>query len=165
MKQTKFTQAMIDTVAEINKVRPASGEEAYRAFNGINYRYNLWLCVGDHYGCIPQEAHDYFHNIWSKQFCDDHLLVADDIKAAVLEKAAGDQGLKVLQKEVLQRVLDLHPDKHFHKLSLSQHIGQQLKAAAREQKAEEKKKEAQKNNALEVTADELVRFLRDVSRE
>ncbi|CAL5987966.1 Conserved_hypothetical protein [Hexamita inflata] len=102
MKQTKFTQAMIETVAEINKVRPSSGEEAYRAFNGINYRYNLWLCVGDHYGCIPQEAHDYFHNIWSKQFCDDHLLFADDIKAAVLEKAVGDQGLKVLQKEVLQ---------------------------------------------------------------
>jgi len=59
------------SIKELSDQKPTLKLEAYQSFINIQNRRNIWLVVGDHYGCIPQEAHDYFHNVWSKQFCED----------------------------------------------------------------------------------------------
>ncbi|CAL5991102.1 Conserved_hypothetical protein [Hexamita inflata] len=132
MKQTRFAQAIVRSVRELSSEKTAADAEAYRAFIQIQDRRNIWLVVADHYGCIPQEAHDYFHNVWSKQFCEAMARFKPELDALAAERFEPDRDPKETGREVIAAFVERHPDKHFHRLSVSQYVHKQLKAMQKE---------------------------------
>ncbi|CAL5971535.1 Conserved_hypothetical protein [Hexamita inflata] len=119
-----------------HKIITTEPKEIFDAFGEIPCRKNIWLLVSDYYGCIPQEAHDYYHNVWSKQFCEALARFKPELDALAAERFEPDRDPKETGREVIAAFVERHPDKHFHRLSVSQYVHKQLKAIQKEKSLE-----------------------------
>ncbi|CAL6062472.1 Conserved_hypothetical protein [Hexamita inflata] len=166
MKAHKFELAMSRVIRDINKITVTEPKAIFDAFGEIPCRKNIWLLVSDYYGCIPQEAHDYYHNIWSKQFSDSFQEMKPEIDQLVAEQLQSQPSKATVTKMVIQLFLAQHPDKSFHKLSLNQYVHHQIN---RSQKTKEKAQKSEisntqvSNTQSEVTVSDIQMLLKNIS--
>ncbi|CAL6039697.1 Conserved_hypothetical protein [Hexamita inflata] len=163
MKQTRFAQAIIRSVRELSYAKTATDADAYRAFIQIQDRRNIWLVVADHYGCIPQEAHDYFHNVWSKQFCEGLASFKPELDALAAENFEQDRDLKETGRDVIAVFVERHPDKHFHRLSVCQYVHKQLKTMQKERSLKSGQSSDTSEKSLEQNVYDQIKQLLDSS--
>ncbi|CAL6029657.1 Conserved_hypothetical protein [Hexamita inflata] len=122
MKAHKFELAVARVIRNITGQCVSTSQEIFNAFTAIPCRKNIWMLVSDYYGCIPQEAHDFYHNMWSKQFSDSFTEFKQELHQLVELQIAAQDLTSSITKQVISMFLEAHPDKHFHKLSLNQYV-------------------------------------------
>ncbi|CAL6103486.1 Conserved_hypothetical protein [Hexamita inflata] len=124
MNVTKFESSLATVVGVKSSQNLISKAQLYQNFLKLP-RQNIWLEVSDYCGCIPQEAHDFFHNIWSKQFCDSYKPFKEEIQTYI-SLARNVIEPKLLAKHVVAQFQQAHPELNFHKLSLNQFVHHQI---------------------------------------
>ncbi|CAL6111795.1 Conserved_hypothetical protein [Hexamita inflata] len=162
MKAHKFELAMSRVIRDINKITVTEPKEIFDAFGEIPCRKNIWLLVSDYYGCIPQEAHDYYHNVWSKQFSDSFQEMKPEIDQLVVEQLQSQPSKATVTKMVIQLFLALHPDKSFHKLSLNQYIHHQMNRVLKNGAKLQKSDASISNTQSEVTVSDIQMLLKNI---
>ena len=71
----------------------------------------------------PKKLHDYYHNSWSRQFCDDISQFKQEIKRLVMEYIGLPQQERM--KKIYSILQVVHPECNFHYQALYQFINYQ----------------------------------------
>ena len=101
MWQQKFGRALRRFIAEEQNATPATDRELYEMMEAVDNRRGIWPVISDFLGVIPQEAHDFYHNNWTKQFYED----VKPHKAQILELVTTLRPAFPVNKELVQAVI------------------------------------------------------------
>jgi len=136
MWKQRFTAALKAVLSAYSSAPCEGPRQIYENFIRIPKRGGLWGQVADVLNILPQEAHDYFHNTWTRQVFDDfaqHKHVITQIVTRNQEQCASKNELTNL---VVAELKARFPDQRFHKLALGQFV-HHLCRRKRERTAEE----------------------------
>ncbi|CAL5975966.1 Conserved_hypothetical protein [Hexamita inflata] len=79
-----------------------------------NQKRGIWQHVGKTLNIDRASAQNYFHNTWAVQFFDSVAFYRKEIKQMVLEN------LNLSNQELVQKFMDMFPNKNFSKHNLQQ---------------------------------------------
>ena len=70
--KNKFASCFLSLVEKRQELRFESLHDAFRRFqeNENEVNTSFWKEMGQQMEVAPKKLHDYFHNTWSRQFCD-----------------------------------------------------------------------------------------------
>ncbi|CAL5994294.1 Conserved_hypothetical protein [Hexamita inflata] len=127
MTDEQFTQAFIKSIEQVTNTTYYSNETAFYAWQKLleKQKNGLWVEVGNKCGISGKQAHDRFHNKWSKQFYDDIAPFKTEIKNIIYQGQKDNSNISITQ--IVQRVQESFPGQNFHYQTLYQFINYQIK--------------------------------------
>ncbi|CAL5971529.1 Conserved_hypothetical protein [Hexamita inflata] len=133
MWKTKFTAALKKHIEREIGIKYDTDQQIYEGIISLQDRRGLWGQIADILDILPQQAHDYYHNTWSKQF----FVQFDEFKPYLTEQITqhinDDSTKKEIITNILNEFLASKPDIKFHRMSVSQYINHQFEKIIKNQ--------------------------------
>ncbi|CAL6066738.1 Conserved_hypothetical protein [Hexamita inflata] len=102
------------------RVQAVSDMQTYQFIHSRYIKSGTWAKVAVLCGVTEKNVHDYYHNTWSKQFCDSY----EEYKPEMLRQLERLVNTSMPKSEVLHQIIfnlqQQHPEKNFHSISLRQ---------------------------------------------
>ncbi|CAL5994336.1 Conserved_hypothetical protein [Hexamita inflata] len=127
MIEQQFSEAFMQCVEHLSGKRINDIHQAYRLWNQISERekVGVWDEIGRLCKMNNKQSHDYFHNKWTKQFCDDFSELKDEFRKIIRQQIQDEKKQQV--QKIIQVIQHNYPTKNFHYQTLYQFIQYQLK--------------------------------------
>ncbi|CAL6062259.1 Conserved_hypothetical protein [Hexamita inflata] len=103
-----------------HKIDTQSDRQVYKHIQKSFAKYGIWIKVAILCGATEKNVHDYYHNTWSKQFCDSHEEHKEWLTAEIQKLVDVDASISIAIDSVIQSLQAQHPHKKFHMISLRQ---------------------------------------------
>ncbi|CAL6114750.1 Conserved_hypothetical protein [Hexamita inflata] len=120
MWKDDFGRYLRTFLEQTHRLHAATDAEAYRGLVAIQNKHGMWGRIGDICGASQKNAHDFFHNTWSKRFCDSFeahkAQMTEQLRRLVQEGVDKSEALTAVIGGLQQE----HPGQNFHLISLRQ---------------------------------------------
>ncbi|CAL6062408.1 Conserved_hypothetical protein [Hexamita inflata] len=120
MWKDQFNQSLRKYLQIDHHVHSESDTQTYLNLSQVKSKHGMWNKVAILCGATEKQVHDYYHNTWSKQFCDSYEEYKDQLNEQLLNLMQS----KMRKSDVLNQLIGQlqleHPDKNFHTISLRQ---------------------------------------------
>ncbi|CAL6080974.1 Conserved_hypothetical protein [Hexamita inflata] len=101
-------------------MEPKSDRQVYKQIHQIFTKYGIWIKVGTLCGATEKNVHDYFHNTWSKQFCDSYDQYKEQLALQMQKLVDANLSKSAAINTVIDQFQEQHPHENFHIISLRQ---------------------------------------------
>lgn len=122
-----FEKAFVKIMEKITQKTFGTPREAFEAWKGLleSQKQGMWEDIGRLCSATAKQAHDCFHNRWSRKFFHDITPYKELIRSVV------QQNYKTCSiTQIITEVQQLLPNKNFHYQTIYQYINYQMKKMA-----------------------------------
>ncbi|CAL5981133.1 Conserved_hypothetical protein [Hexamita inflata] len=127
-------------------VQASTDMQTYQFIHSRYIKNGTWAKIATLCGATEKNVHDYYHNTWSKQFCDSY----DEYKPEMFQQLEQLVNSSTAKSEVLHQIIynlqQQYPEKNFHSISLRQILAH---AYERLQKKQRRPSQAHENDRHE----------------
>ncbi|CAL6061114.1 Conserved_hypothetical protein [Hexamita inflata] len=156
-----FTDALYQYLLSINISLTKEAVLIQQLINSMDKgaKRGIWEHVGKILSVSGKAAHNYYHNTWSAQFFDSLTSYRTFIKRMVLDNP------HISNQDLIQKFLNMFPDKNFSKHNLQQIVYIQKQRLGFSQNSDNTSSQVDSctNNGFSVDISDCVRFLDAVS--
>ncbi|CAL6066737.1 Conserved_hypothetical protein [Hexamita inflata] len=103
-----------------HSIQSESDAQTYQNLSKVKSKHGMWNKVAILCGATEKKAHDYYHNTWSKQFCDSYEEYKDQLNEQLLNLMQSKMRKSDVLNQLIGQIQLEHPDKNFHTISLRQ---------------------------------------------
>ncbi|CAL6045275.1 Conserved_hypothetical protein [Hexamita inflata] len=115
-----FSQSLRKYLQIDHHVQSESEAQIYLNLGKVKSKHGMWNKVAILCGATEKNVHDYYHNTWSKQFCDSYEEYKDQLNEQLPQLMQSDMRKSDVLNQLIGQLLLEHPDKNFHTISLRQ---------------------------------------------
>ncbi|CAL6066899.1 Conserved_hypothetical protein [Hexamita inflata] len=120
MWKDQFGQSLRKYLQMDHRIHSDSDVQAYQNLSKVKSKHGMWNKVAILCGATEKNVHDYFHNTWSKQFCDSYEEYKDKLNEQLLRLMKSEMRKSDVLNQLIGQLELEHPHKNFHTISLRQ---------------------------------------------
>ncbi|CAL5970514.1 Conserved_hypothetical protein [Hexamita inflata] len=121
MWQASFSKALKHYLQCEYGYHLSTDQQIFDQLQQVIPKRGVWIQVGLQLNITSNQAHDYYHNTWIKQFLDSFEEYKWQLKN-LIDSEKYDLNKTQLVNKIIQDFTQKHPDKKFHIMSIRQFI-------------------------------------------
>ncbi|CAL6045239.1 Conserved_hypothetical protein [Hexamita inflata] len=127
------------------RVQAYTDMQTYQFVHSKYSKHGMWAKIANLCGVTEKNVHDFYHNTWSKQFCDSYEEYKPEMNRQLELLIKSGMAKSEVLNQIIGNLQQQHPEKNFHSISLRQILAHAYERLQKNQHSHQKRNDFVQN--------------------